>query len=327
MYKYQKNKTNGRYDQNKGKPGVVYILDNPGLATTFFKIGQTTRTGNARANDLNNAATTGMPGEYKCIFEYKTKDCWTSEQLVHEKLKKFRRGKKGQEFFNLEGEDFSYAIEIIKEVCHQIDEKILQDKIRKEAQEKANKLAEEELTRANLDKAHFNAEQKNVEEETKYQKDETLTSNTKPHINSETQNAEKIIEIISILKTKQSSEQNNNSGQKQQVKIPKKSNSGWWILAGIFLMYLFFKGEVPDNSQLNLANQSFQQVTPKNNSPEKENKTTNIKKEKYIHIHNECEEEIAAAFSYFNKTQQVIKSWWTISRLLILSPPQAALIR
>ncbi|WP_394751960.1 GIY-YIG nuclease family protein [Crenothrix sp.] len=123
MRNYTKN-NNDNYDQLLGKAGVVYILANDALAPNIFKIGATQRSGALRAIELNKEATTGLPAEYKCIFEYSSLDCGRSERQVHEKLDKFRRGKHGfknsgkkwgQEFFKID--DLELAKIIIIEIC------------------------------------------------------------------------------------------------------------------------------------------------------------------------------------------------------------------
>src|SRR6266536_3164513 len=103
-------KRNGRYQQNHGVPGVVYVLDNPGLRDGFFKVGCSRRSGPTRAFDLNSDAGTGTPGTFRCIFEYGTRDCGRAEQLVFMELHAHRRGKPGQEYFQVELE---YAKQVI----------------------------------------------------------------------------------------------------------------------------------------------------------------------------------------------------------------------
>jgi len=119
MTKYRRPRQN--YDQNDGKPGVVYILDNPGLAQDWYKLGQSTHSGAKRANSLNKDASTGTPGEFYCIFEWKTKNCGIAEKRVFEKLKQFRRGKFGQEYFSLDKPSLENAKRIIIEICKYVD--------------------------------------------------------------------------------------------------------------------------------------------------------------------------------------------------------------
>lgn len=112
-------KGGGDYDQNDGVPGVVYILDNPALAEGLYKIGCTRYSGYKRAEDLNKAATTGMPGTYRCVFQVKTADCGRAEKLVFRRLRKFRRGKWGQEFFQVE---IGFAKYVVGDSCKRLDE-------------------------------------------------------------------------------------------------------------------------------------------------------------------------------------------------------------
>ena len=95
---------NTSYDQNIGRPGVVYILNNPGLRDGYLKIGCSRYSGKKRADDLNLKANTGTPGTFKCVYEKKTQDCGKAEQEVFKILSKYRRGKKHQEFFEVSEE-------------------------------------------------------------------------------------------------------------------------------------------------------------------------------------------------------------------------------
>jgi len=101
-----------------GKPGVVYVLSNDGLRHGWFKIGCSTRSGQARAFDLNNDANTGTPGAFRCIYQQRTLDCGTAEQEVFARLRQHRRGKWGQEFFEVE---LTLAKSTIELVCSEVD--------------------------------------------------------------------------------------------------------------------------------------------------------------------------------------------------------------
>jgi hypothetical protein len=100
------------YDQNDGKPGVVYILANDALRDGIYKIGQSTRSGAHRARDFNITAGTGTPKLFRCIFEVRTLDCGRAEKAVHERLDANRLTK--QEFFSVELE---HAKQVIIEEC------------------------------------------------------------------------------------------------------------------------------------------------------------------------------------------------------------------
>lgn len=108
----------GGFDQNNGVAGVVYILRNDGLREGYYKIGCSRRSGHARAFDLNVDANTGTPGSFKCVFEQRTVDCGRAERLVFERLRKHRRGKFGQEFFEVE---LDLARQTVLSVCAHVD--------------------------------------------------------------------------------------------------------------------------------------------------------------------------------------------------------------
>lgn len=102
-----------------GKPGVVYILDNPSLRAGLLKIGGSKRSGAIRAVELNREAGTGTPGVYRCVFEFPCLDCGAGERQVHRALAKQRTGGKwGQEFFDV---DMGVAIETIRRICLEVD--------------------------------------------------------------------------------------------------------------------------------------------------------------------------------------------------------------
>jgi len=105
-----------------GKPGVVYVLENDGLRHGWVKIGCSTRSGHARAMDLNIDANTGTPGAFRCVHQVRTTDCGTAEQEVFARLSKHRRGKWGQEYFDV---DLALAKETIREVCSEVDQRRL----------------------------------------------------------------------------------------------------------------------------------------------------------------------------------------------------------
>ena len=122
---------NPNYDQNHGVPGVVYVLDNPGLREGLHKIGCSRRSGSARANDLNSDASTGTPGTFRCIFECRTNDCGLAEQRVFKLLANARKGKWGQEYFEVTLEE---AKRIITKVCSEVDEEAEKIRIKKESE-------------------------------------------------------------------------------------------------------------------------------------------------------------------------------------------------
>jgi hypothetical protein len=113
-----KTKYKNNYRKNHGVPGVVYILDNPGLREGIIKIGCSRRSGEVRARQLNFDASTGTPGTFRCVFECPTDDCGKAEERVFEKLVKHRRGKWGQEYFEVA---LDHAKEIIIQTCSDVD--------------------------------------------------------------------------------------------------------------------------------------------------------------------------------------------------------------
>jgi len=111
--------TSGGYARNVGKSGVVYILENDGLRSGWVKIGCSSRSGFVRAAELNADANTGTPGVFRCVFEMPTVDCGRAERQVFKELSSHRRGKWGQEFFEVE---VAHAKAVIRRVCAAIDE-------------------------------------------------------------------------------------------------------------------------------------------------------------------------------------------------------------
>ena len=115
------------YRQNHGVPGVVYVLDNPGLKAGYLKIGSSRHSGAVRAEAMNKDANTGTPGLFRCIFECGTLDCGRAEERVHDIFHEKRRGKFGenkhgkwgQEFFEV---DLAEAKKTITQICKSIDD-------------------------------------------------------------------------------------------------------------------------------------------------------------------------------------------------------------
>jgi hypothetical protein len=118
LHRYRRGSGTGGFDQNIGIAGVIYILSNDGFRDGYYKIGCSRRSGRARAFDLNVDANTGTPGSFRCVFEQRTVDCGRAERLVFERLRKYRRGKPGQEFFEVE---LDLARQTILSVCADVD--------------------------------------------------------------------------------------------------------------------------------------------------------------------------------------------------------------
>ena len=125
------------YGENAGKSGVVYILremDNHHKLgkrkTHLFKIGESTRSGKIRAEELTEEAREkGSNVSYEFITESRTKDCYGSEQLVFKRLEEFRLGSFGEwgghELFEFIDDDkLQNAIKVIRETCIEVDSKL-----------------------------------------------------------------------------------------------------------------------------------------------------------------------------------------------------------
>ncbi len=111
----------GRYEQNIGKAGVIYVLENEVFREDHYKIGCSTRAGAVRAAELNRQASTAVPGAFRCVFEHRTKDCGSAEQEIFRALASHRRAKSGQEYFHVK---LAHAKETILRVCEQVDARI-----------------------------------------------------------------------------------------------------------------------------------------------------------------------------------------------------------
>ena len=119
MRRSRSTKSQNDYRKNHGRPGVIYILENHGLREGWIKIGCSTRSGAVRARELNDEATTGTPGVFRCIFEHRTFNCGLAEENVFIELAESRNGKWGQEYFTVDPE---VAKSVIRQVCQRIDE-------------------------------------------------------------------------------------------------------------------------------------------------------------------------------------------------------------
>ena len=148
--RHAKRRYGGNFDQNDGKPGVVYILRNEAFKEDWLKIGQTTKSGSLRAAQLNEDASTGIPKHHVCIFECHTVDCGRAEKEVHARLSAFRTGR--QEFFTVAHE---LAKATISEVCQEIDERVRRERLAHETEERLTREREyrlEEKVRARAER-------------------------------------------------------------------------------------------------------------------------------------------------------------------------------
>lgn len=105
----------GRYNKKRRqeRSGYVYVLTNrsmPGMV----KIGFTSRSAGVRANELSGA--TGVPTDFKIVFQARARDALTLEKAVHQRLRN-ARVKQGREFFRVSPR--RARKEIVKEMRHQ----------------------------------------------------------------------------------------------------------------------------------------------------------------------------------------------------------------
>lgn len=114
---HRKSRGRRNYNQNDGKPGVVYILAYD--AANLLKIGQSTRSAATRARELNENCGTENPGNFSVLHEVGTADCGRAEKRVHKTLKKHRL-RKDREFFAI---DVATALEAVREACAFFDKK------------------------------------------------------------------------------------------------------------------------------------------------------------------------------------------------------------
>lgn len=106
------------------RPGVVYILGNSAYRETVVKIGRSSRSGAERATELSRA--TGVPLEFKVLYEEMVSDCARAEKLVHERLAKFRINSK-REFFDVPPQE---AYQTVLNACLSVNSKFTQERSR-----------------------------------------------------------------------------------------------------------------------------------------------------------------------------------------------------
>lgn len=78
------------------KAGWVYVLANPFFIDEIYKVGRTTGPIQHRIRQLR---TTGVPGDFDCLFAAWFSDCVHAEALIHELLDQYRVDP-SREFFN-----------------------------------------------------------------------------------------------------------------------------------------------------------------------------------------------------------------------------------
>lgn len=90
--------------------GLIYVLINPCM-TGLVKIGMTTRTAEERAREIS--VGTGVPSPYAVAYEEEFFDCYEAENIIHERLDKYRFNQ-DREFFRLPVKD---AIRVINDLA------------------------------------------------------------------------------------------------------------------------------------------------------------------------------------------------------------------
>lgn len=93
------------------KSGYIYLLNNPALRPSYHKVGKTEDTVEKRARKLSQA--TGVPAEFKIVYQHHVLDCHRAEASVKERLKIYRVA--DTEFFDLpQNEAITIMIEIVE---------------------------------------------------------------------------------------------------------------------------------------------------------------------------------------------------------------------
>lgn len=85
-----------------GVPGILYVLENSSLRSGYCKIGITRRSGWVKAMELNRDNDNIIPGSFACVFELRARDSGAALEEVFSQLQDCRRGKKNQNFFEVE---------------------------------------------------------------------------------------------------------------------------------------------------------------------------------------------------------------------------------
>ena len=106
-------------DNEIGQNGYVYVMVNPSLPN-MVKIGMTTKDPNERAKELSSA--TGVPTPFILVFYKPFRNCYITEQRIHQFLEdKGYRVKNNREFFNI---STNFAIDVVQAYYELEQEKI-----------------------------------------------------------------------------------------------------------------------------------------------------------------------------------------------------------
>ena len=105
--------------QMYGVPGTICVFENSGLRSGFYKIGLTRRSGWAKAIELNRDLLNSIPGNFECVFELQAKNCGAALDDILKELHFCRRGKRNQNFFEI---DLNRVKKIITAIIEQSDQ-------------------------------------------------------------------------------------------------------------------------------------------------------------------------------------------------------------
>lgn len=108
-------KTNKDSNSVGKNEGYIYILQSAAHQSDTFKVGRTTRTPEARANELSRE--TGSPSRFLVLKEWDVLDCVEAEELIHQKLAQYRVNPK-REFFQA---PYKVIFAVVEEVVSHIN--------------------------------------------------------------------------------------------------------------------------------------------------------------------------------------------------------------
>jgi hypothetical protein len=94
--------------------GHIYLLKNRAYRNNYHKLGKTTDTVEKRARKLSQA--TGVPSEFRIVYQAEVVDCDKAENMAKERLKHYRVA--DTEFFDLPQDQ---AIQIVMEIVKLIN--------------------------------------------------------------------------------------------------------------------------------------------------------------------------------------------------------------
>ena len=101
----------GSSDVVEHEEGLVYVLANH-TVPDLLKVGMTTGTSEERAKQISRR--TGVPGEWKVVYEFRTDNCRQAEKSVHSRLEPYRDSKQ-KEFFRAPAKIVIKAMQKVEE--------------------------------------------------------------------------------------------------------------------------------------------------------------------------------------------------------------------